>query len=148
MTKPVPQIAPHSSTAPRFTCVTSLRQQASLSHHRSHDLRIWPLPSRPPPAMSPGRCARSTSTTSKDTASRAKRGGEPSPFGPWKTSTGRGPASGPRPARAVCLLGLVEDTFDLEGDRDLLADDDAATGDRAVVADTEVVPVDLAAGRE
>src|SRR5438034_4105857 len=98
--------------------------------------------------MSPRRCARSTSTTSKDTASRAKRGGEPSPFGPWKTSTGRGPASGPRPARAVCLLGLVEDTFDLEGDRDLLADGDAATGDRAVVADAEVVPVDLAAGRE
>src|SRR5439155_26848923 len=74
----------------------------------------------------------------------------PSPVGPSKNVRGPGPASGPRPARAVCLLVFVEDTRDLEGDRDLLADDDAAggAGDRAVVADAEVVPVDLAAGGE
>src|SRR6185437_11562383 len=63
-----------------------------------------------------------------------------------------GPPCGPRPTpgRAAWwrLLGLVQDALGLNGDRDLLADGDTATGDRAVVADPEVVPVDLAAGRE
>src|SRR6201993_2663199 len=63
---------------------------------------------------------------------------------------GRGPLTAPGPRWAWSLLGLVEDGLDLEGDRDLLADDDAAAtaGDRAVVADAEVAPVDLAAGGE
>src|ERR1700745_4159269 len=65
-------------------------------------------------------------------------------------NAGRGPRTVPGPRWAWSLLGLVEDALDLEGDRDLLADDDAAggAGDRAVVADAEVVPVDLAAGGE
>src|SRR4029077_9425653 len=66
-----------------------------------------------------------------------------------RTRTGGRPAV-PGPRGPSLLLALVEDALDLEGDRDLLANDDAtaAAGDRAVVADAEVVPVDLAAGRE
>src|SRR5271165_1591636 len=46
------------------------------------------------------------------------------------------------------LLRLVEDALDLQGDRDLLADGDAAAGNRAVVADAPVRPVDLGGRRE
>src|SRR2546429_8241197 len=65
-----------------------------------------------------------------------------------KTNAGRGRRTVPGPRWAWFLPGLAEDALDLDGDRDLLADDDAAggAGDRAVVADAEVVPVDLAAG--
>src|SRR6185437_15086875 len=102
--------------------------------------------STPARATWPRRCARSTSTTWKSTASAAERR-IARPFGLKKRArTGAGLRS--RPAQAWSLLGLVEHALDLEGDRDLLADDDAAAGHRAVVADAEVVPVDLAAGRE
>src|SRR5215469_10039847 len=69
------------------------------------------------------------------------------PVRPLK-NTGRGRPAVPGPRWAWSLLGLGQDALGLDRDRDLLADGDAAAGDRAVVADAEVVPVDLAAGRE
>src|SRR6202042_1346131 len=61
---------------------------------------------------------------------------------------GRCPGPGQGVRIRSCLLVLGQHALDLEGERDLLADGNAATGDRAVVADAEVAPVDLAAGRE
>src|ERR1700691_2714260 len=52
------------------------------------------------------------------------------------------------PRVRVALLRLVEHAFDLQGDRDLLADSHAAAGNRAVVADAPVIPVDLGGGGE
>src|SRR5580704_628309 len=106
-------------------------------------------------ARSPRRCARSTSTTSSSTAADAPLPpGHECPRLGMKVAPcteeyagchGRTFERGSRvPALPVCrLLRLVEDAFDLQGDRDLLADDHAAAGNRAVVADAEVVPVDL-----
>src|SRR5579875_3390911 len=56
---------------------------------------------------------------------------------------GEADAAGPGPS-----LRLLEDALDLEVDGDLLADGHAAARDRPVVADPEVVPVDLAGGGE
>src|SRR5215469_11160585 len=69
------------------------------------------------------------------------------PVRPLK-NTGRGRPAVPGPRWAWSLLGLGQDALGLDADRDLLADGDAAAGDRAVVADAEVVPVDLAGSRE
>src|SRR6266536_2983479 len=70
---------------------------------------------------------------------------------PWSTDTcpnASPPGKCCLPNALSDLLVLGEDALGFDVDRDLLADGDAAAGDRAVVADTEVHPVDLAAGRE
>src|SRR5271166_6171594 len=104
--------------------------------------------STPGKATWPRRCARSTSTTWPGMAPTGEPGAAGAPVRtrssawaggrPWRSS-------GPR-WRA--LLALVQDALDLESDRDLLADGDAAAGDRAVVADAPVRPVDLGGGGE
>src|SRR5271157_49097 len=122
--------------------------------------------STPGKATWPRRSARSTSTTWPGTATRAEPGHAVRSVRPKKSSRRvsparpgrscgpgrqRGPEAGPSgpPAHAGrALLTLVQHALDLEGDRDLLAHGDAAAGDRAVVADAEVVPVDLAGGGE
>src|SRR6266571_3526250 len=70
---------------------------------------------------------------------------------PWSTDTcpnASPPGKCCLPNALSVLLVLGEDALGFDVDRDLLADGDAAAGDRAVVADTEVVPVDLAGGGE
>src|SRR5271165_6819571 len=122
--------------------------------------------STPGKATWPRRCVRSTSTTWSSTAPTAEPGhalrsvrpktaervvGRARPRHPCGPDRQRGPETGPGgpPAHAgQALLALAQDALDLEGDRDLLADGDAAARDRAVVADAPVRPVDLRGGGE
>src|SRR6202050_1389028 len=95
-------------------------------------------------------CARCTSSTWSSTAPRPD---PPTARPPDRTSrwprAGKGPATtGTSYSDLFARVALVEDALDLEGDRALLADGDAAAGNRAVVADAVVVPVDLGGGGE